>query len=156
MKKVCILVLATLLVLSIFSTAFAKVPSAEDFRKTKSIELKVAKTITVKTTCGTRVKLKKGTSVRGGKFALGEAYIKLPCGKFAYVSTKYLRTKKGCKIPKLPTEVRLTEKFRLEGEVLPAGIVLYPQYYAFSNKGFLMAFCVEGYVPVKYLEPVEY
>lgn len=153
-KRISIVVLIALMMSIFVPTAFAKTPCAEDYRKTKSIELKVAKTIKVKTTCGDRVTLKKGTSVRGGKFGLGEVYIKLPCGKCAYVSAKYLRTKGGCKIPKLPTEVRLTTKFKLEGEVLPAGTVLYPQYYAFSisNKGGLMAFCYEGYVPVKFLE----
>ena len=153
MKK---FVIALVIVLSMFlfaSTALAaNVPSAKDYRETKSVTLKIATGAKVKTVNGTYVSLHKGDKVKGYRFYNSKVYAKLSNGKYAYISNKYLRTSAGCKLPKFPKSVKLKTKFKLEGEVLSKGTKLSVQYYAFSKKGFLMAYCYEGFVPTKYLK----
>lgn len=153
MKKFLILVLVVVLSLFTFTTtAFAKTPCAEDYRKTQSIKLKVADNLKVTTTSDSIVKLKKGDTVKGYRFYRNLVYVKLSSGKYAYIHRKHLRTVCGRKIPKLPKTVTLKRDFMLEGEVLPCGTKLKVQYYAFSDKGFLMAYCYEGFISTKYLK----
>lgn len=152
-KKVFVLTLVVVLFVSLMGTTAlaAKIPSAEDYRKTRSIKLKVAENIRVIASDGNWVKLRRGTTVKGYRFSENLAYVKLPNGQYSVMSTHSLRTVCGKKIPKLPTKVELKRSFRLEGEVLEPGTVLDVQFYAFHSKGFLMAYCYEGYIPTKYL-----
>ena len=154
MKKLFVTALVVILSMVFFtSTALAaQVPSAESYRTTKSVTLKVVKDLNVNTTNGTHVKLHKGDAVRGYKFYSDKVYVKLSSGNYAYITSKNLRTTQGSKIPKLPKTVTLKTKFQLEGNVLQSGAKLKVQYYAFSDKGSLMAYCYEGFVPVKYLK----
>ena len=152
MKKLFGTAIVVILLTLFASTALAGVPSAESHRMTKSITLKVVTDMNVKTTKGSYVKLHNGDTLSGHKFYSNKVYVKLPSGNYAYVASKNLRTSKGSKIPKLPKNVTLNNKFKLEGEILPSGTKLKVQYYAFSDRGSLMAYCYEGFVPVKYLK----